>query len=139
MFTDLNPRAKTTEFLKEPHIIIMNLAQQRVLIYDCYCLVTKLCLTLLQPHGLQPTRLLCPWNSPGKNTGVGSQPFPSPGNLSNPVIEPESPAMQADFCPSDSPGKPLIYDTKSLIHKIKKLKSSNSPKLKILHFKRRKK
>ena len=26
----------------------------------------------LQPHGLQPTRLLCPWNSPGKNTGVGS-------------------------------------------------------------------
>ena len=26
----------------------------------------------LQLHGLQPTRLLCPWNSPGKNTGVGS-------------------------------------------------------------------
>ena len=25
----------------------------------------------LQPYGLQPTRLLCPWNSPGKNTGVG--------------------------------------------------------------------
>ena len=25
----------------------------------------------LQPHGLGPTRLLCPWNSPGKNTGVG--------------------------------------------------------------------
>ena len=24
------------------------------------------------PHGLQPARLLCPWNSPGKNTGVGS-------------------------------------------------------------------
>ena len=23
------------------------------------------------PQGLQPTRLLCPWNSPGKNTGVG--------------------------------------------------------------------
>ena len=26
----------------------------------------------LWPHGQQPTRLLCPWNSPGKNTGVGS-------------------------------------------------------------------
>ena len=26
---------------------------------------------LLQLHGLQPTGLLCPWNSPGKNTGVG--------------------------------------------------------------------
>ena len=25
----------------------------------------------LGPHGLQPTRLFCPWNSPGKNTGAG--------------------------------------------------------------------
>ena len=25
----------------------------------------------LQPHGLQPTRLFRPWDSPGKNTGVG--------------------------------------------------------------------
>ena len=25
----------------------------------------------LWPHGLEPTRLLCPWDSPGKNTGVG--------------------------------------------------------------------
>ena len=24
----------------------------------------------LWPHGLLPTRLLCPWDSPGKNTGV---------------------------------------------------------------------
>ena len=23
------------------------------------------------PHGLRPTSLLCPWNFPGKNTGVG--------------------------------------------------------------------
>ena len=28
----------------------------------------------LQPHGL-PARLLCPWNFPGKNTGVVSVPF----------------------------------------------------------------
>ena len=26
---------------------------------------------LLQPHRQQPTRLRCPWDSPGKNTGVG--------------------------------------------------------------------
>ena len=26
----------------------------------------------LRPHGLQHIRLLCPWNSSGKNTGVGS-------------------------------------------------------------------
>ena len=25
----------------------------------------------LQPHGLQPARFPCPWNPPGKNTGVG--------------------------------------------------------------------
>ena len=33
-------------------------------------LVTQACLTLW-PHGLKPARLLCPWDSPGKNTGVG--------------------------------------------------------------------
>ena len=25
----------------------------------------------LRPHGLQPTRFLCPWNFLGKSTGVG--------------------------------------------------------------------
>ena len=30
----------------------------------------QLCLTV-QPHRWQPTRLLRPWDSPGKNTGVG--------------------------------------------------------------------
>ena len=36
----------------------------------CYVLVTQSCLTLCDPHGLPPARLLCPWNSPGKNTEV---------------------------------------------------------------------
>ena len=27
----------------------------------------------LRPHGLQPPRLLRPWDFPGKNTGVGCQ------------------------------------------------------------------
>ena len=36
----------------------------------CCCLVTQLCPTLLQPHGLKPTRHLCPWDFPGKNAGV---------------------------------------------------------------------
>ena len=31
----------------------------------------QLCLTLLRPQGLQPSRLFCPWDSSGKNTGVG--------------------------------------------------------------------
>ena len=31
----------------------------------------------VRPHRRQPTRLLCPWDSPGKNTGVGCNFFPS--------------------------------------------------------------
>ena len=37
----------------------------------CCCQVTSVMSDSVQPHGLQPTRLLCPWDSPGKNTGVG--------------------------------------------------------------------
>ena len=43
----------------------------------------------LQPHGLQPTRLLCPWNSPGKNTGVDWHSLPQrnfPTQGSNPGL-----------------------------------------------------
>jgi len=29
------------------------------------------CPTLCDPHRWQPMRLLCPWDSPGKSTGVG--------------------------------------------------------------------
>ena len=29
------------------------------------------CVDSVRPHRRQPTRLLCPWDSPGKNTGVG--------------------------------------------------------------------
>ena len=52
-----------------------------------------------------PPRLLCPWDSPGKNTGVGC-PFPPLGPLPNLGIEPWSPALQADSLPFEPPGKP---------------------------------
>jgi len=48
-----------------------------------------------------PARLLCPWNFPDKNTGVGCH-FFLRGNLPNSGIEPESlasPALQADSLP----------------------------------------
>ena len=32
--------------------------------------MAKLCTTLLRPHGLQTSSLLCPWDFPSKNTGV---------------------------------------------------------------------
>ena len=55
------------------------------------------CLTLCDP--MEPTRLLCPWDSPGKNTRVGCH-FPSPGDLPNPGMEPmslRSPALAGKF------------------------------------------
>ena len=84
------------------------------------CWVAQLCLILLQPHGLQPTRLLHPWDFPGRSTGVGCHHllipwtvayqaplsmgflrqkywsrllFPSPGDLPNPGIRLMSPAL----------------------------------------------
>ena len=62
------------------------------------------CLTL-RSYGLWPTRLLCLWDSPGKNTGVGCH-FLLQGDLPYPLIEPWSPALQADSLPSEPPGKP---------------------------------
>ena len=38
-----------------------------------------------------------------------SLPFPSPGDLPNPGIEPVSPALQADSLLSELPEKPLVY------------------------------
>ena len=35
-------------------------------------------------------------------------PFPSPGDLPDPGIEPGSPALQADALTSEPPGKPMI-------------------------------
>ena len=62
-------------------------------------------------------RLLCPWDSPGKNTGV-ELPFPLPEDLPEPEIEPESPVspvLQADSLPLThrrSPNTFSEYDQK---------------------------
>ena len=37
----------------------------------CGCYVASVVSDSVRPHGLQPTRLRRPWDSPGKNTGVG--------------------------------------------------------------------
>ena len=58
----------------------------------------------IMPNSLQP-HLCSLWNSPGQNTGEGSQ-FPSPGDLPDPGIEPRSPALQPDSLPPEPPTKP---------------------------------
>ena len=37
----------------------------------CCCCVTSVVSDSVRPHRWQPTTLPCPWDSPGKNTGVG--------------------------------------------------------------------
>ena len=37
----------------------------------CCCQVASVVPDSVRPHRQQPTRLLCPWDSPSKNTGVG--------------------------------------------------------------------
>ena len=49
-----------------------------------------------------PARLLYPWDSLSKSTGVGC--LLSPGGLPNPGIEFRSPALQADSLLSELPG-----------------------------------
>ena len=58
-------------------------------------LVTQLCPNSLWPHGLKSTRLLHPWNSPGKNTRVGHL-SPFQGSPLILEIEPKSPTLQAE-------------------------------------------
>ena len=41
-------------------------------------------------------------------------PFPSPGDLPDPGIEPRSPTLQADSLPSEPPGKPINTGVGSL-------------------------
>ena len=64
----------------------------------------------------QPCPTLCdPWTVAHQSSlsmGFSRQeywsglPFPSPGELPDPGIEPGSPALQADALPSEPPGKP---------------------------------
>ena len=59
------------------------------------------------PHGLKPSRLLCPWDSPGKNTGVDCH------ALLQRIFLTQGPNLHlllwwADSLPLAPPGKPLI-------------------------------
>ena len=81
----------------------------------------------LRPHGLQPIMLLCPWDSPGKNTGVGCRLlfqaiFLTQG--SNPCL----PLWQADsllLSHQGSPFKLYIHPTDTMTMKINELLTNN--------------
>ena len=76
----------------------------------CACSVASVMSDSLQSYGLQASRLLCPWDSPDKNTR--GLPCPPPGDLPNAGIESASltsPVLAGSFLPLAPPGKPR-YD-----------------------------
>ena len=84
--------------------------------YMCVCPVISVLSDSERPCGLQPAKVLYPWDSPGKNTGVGCQ-CPYSGDLVDPGIEPASLlrllCWQMGSLPLVPPGKPpdKVYDT----------------------------
>ena len=86
-----------------------------IIYYSVLVKVVEPYLTLCDP--MYPTRLLCPWNSPGQNTGVCNL-FVSPENLPNPETEPMSPTLQVDSLPSGSPQKlkNTVVSSLTLLH-----------------------
>ena len=68
----------------------------------CACSIASVTSNSLRPHGRQPTRLLCPWDFPGKNTRGGCHALFSrisswPRDWS--CISGKSPAFSADSLP----------------------------------------
>ena len=74
-------------------------------IFVCVCVLNRSVRSdSLGPRGLQPARLLCPWEFPGKNTGVGCH-FLLHGVLPDPGIKPTSPTPAGGFFATVPPGK----------------------------------
>ena len=68
-----------------------------------YC-CAQLCLTL-PSHGL---KLMAPLSMEfSRQEHWNGLPVPSPGDLTNPGIDPRSPALQTDSLPSELSGKPM--------------------------------
>ena len=65
----------------------------------------------LWPHGLQPARLLCPWDFPGKNTGVGCHfllqcmKVKSKSEVMSESVRPHGKQPTRLLCPWGFPGK----------------------------------
>ena len=91
----------------KPEVLFLDICSRGQNYLCCCYLVIKSCPTLLQPmdcsspgssvHGILQARILA-W-----------VPFPSPGDLSHAGIEPESPALQADYLPLSYQGSPVSF------------------------------
>ena len=82
----------------------------------CACKVASVVSNSVQPYGLKPTRFLCPWDSPGKNTGVGFHAL-LPGIFPSQGIKPMSLTFnlhwQAGSLSLESPGKSRVLSSRN--------------------------
>ena len=78
-----------------------------------------------QPHGLEPTRLLCPRDSPGKHTGVGCH-FLLQGICPTQELNPGLQYWQKDSWPSELPVPFLWNWRRSRIRKCCKIENSGA-------------
>ena len=79
--------------------------------YVCVCACVHVCICMCMysvakvvydsvTHGLGPSRLLCPWDFPGKNTGMGCHFFPQ-GIFPTQELNQGLSALQADYLPTE--------------------------------------
>ena len=64
------PSSQGTCRLRDRTLVSYVFCVGRWVLYHCAVLSHWVMSDSLGPHRLQPARLLCPWDSPGKNTGV---------------------------------------------------------------------
>ena len=70
----------------------------------------------LWPHGLSPTRLLCPKEF-SRQEYRSQLPFRPPEDLPDPGIEPRFPTLKADSLSSGPLGKPSVYVSYATVNK----------------------
>ena len=100
MVKDSQEVQKADKYILGSDIIESSTLEDTVLVAQQY-------LTLLRPLGLQPTRLLCPWDFPGKNTRVGCH-FLLQGILPTQGLNPHLLHWQADSLQLSHQGSPLF-------------------------------
>ena len=75
------------------------------------CLVTRSCLTLLQPHGLDGAHQAPVFMGFPRQEYWSGLPFPFPGDLPDQGIELTCPALAGEFFSTEPPGKPHAYNS----------------------------
>ena len=106
--------------------------QSEVMLSIKLCLVTQWCLTLCSFHGLQPSRILCPWGF-SRQEYYSGLPCPPPGDFLNPGMKPRSPIFQVDSLVTEPPRQPknTVVGSLSLLQGIFPSQESNQG---LLHF-----